>query len=143
MRRIISVHLRFGCVEGGRAVTDVLRTLKHSECQTGEEIASCQQTGRRSQRESGLFFQEVAHFVQLRHLVRREDLFVLQHFENGPVLHAEMFGHQVQHVVENGRPRAQLFGGVIDVWYRVTAVSAHDDSCNIVEQLKFEKLKRR
>lgn len=105
-------------------MTDVLRALEHSEREAGEEVASRQQTGGRSKRETGVLLQEIGHLVQLRYLFGRENPVVLQQLESVPVFHAEMFGHQVQHGVEHRGPRAQFVGRVLDVWDRVTAVNA-------------------
>lgn len=106
-------------------MADVLGALEHAEREAGEEIASRQQTGGRPERESGVFFQKVGHFVQLRYLVGVEDPVILQHLERVPVLHAKVFGHQVQHVVEHGDPSAQLVRRVLDVRDRVAAVIAN------------------
>lgn len=103
-------------------MTDVLRALEYTESETGKEVTSCQQTGRRSKGETGVFLQEVGQLVQLRDLGRGEDVVILQHFESVPVFHAEVFRHKVQHVVENCGPSADFVGGVFDMWDRVSAV---------------------
>lgn len=97
-------------------MTNVLCALEYSECKAGEEISRSQQTSCWSKSETGVFLQEVRHLVQLRDLIWGENVIVLQQLESVPVFHAEMFGHQVQYVVENCSPRANFISSVFNDW---------------------------
>jgi len=104
-------------------VTNVLRALEHTEREAGEEVTGCQQTSRRPESESCIFFQEFVHILKLWDLVCSEYVVVLQHLESVPIFHAEVLGHQVQHVVENCGPCAYFVSSVFDNWDQVTAVN--------------------
>lgn len=104
-------------------VTNVLRALEYTEREAGEEVSGRQQTSRRPESESCVFFQEFVHILKLRDLVCSEYVVVLQHLESVPVLHAEVLGHQFQHVVENCGPCADFVSSVFDNWDQIAAVN--------------------
>jgi len=104
-------------------VTNVLRALEYTEREASEEVTGRQQTSRGSESESGVLFQEFVHILKLRDLVCCEYVVVLQHLESVPVFHAEVFGHQVQNVVENCGPRTNFVSSVFNDWDQVATVN--------------------
>lgn len=114
-------HLRFGSVVRRVDVTHVLRALEDAERQRGEKIASGQQTGGRTQCETGVAAQERAHLAQLRNAILAEDVLRLQFGEHLAVFGARVLGHQVQDGVEHGAPGFVLGFGVFNVRNRIAA----------------------
>jgi len=104
-------------------VTNVLRALEHAEREAGKEVTGRQQTGCWPESESSVLFQEVIHILELRDLVRGEDVVILQHLESVSVFHAEVFRHQVQHVVENRGPCTDFVGSIFDNRDQVATVN--------------------
>jgi len=104
-------------------VTNVLRALEHTEREAGKEVSGRQQTSGRPESESCVLFQEFVHILKLRDFVSSEYVVVLQHLESVPVFHAEVLGHQVQHVVENSGPCTDFVSSVFDNWDQVAAVN--------------------
>lgn len=111
-------------------VADILSALEYSEGETGQEVPRRQETSGRSKSESRVFLQEIADFLQLRYAVGLEDPLLLQFLENPLVLHAGVFRHQVQHGVEDARPRLVLRLGVRNAGYRVTVLVGESDFGN-------------
>lgn len=107
-------------MEGGVDVSDVLGALEDAESQGGEEIASGQKAGGRSEGEAGALGQEVGHFLELGNVLGVEDALLLQTPEDSLVFGASMLWHQVDHGVEDRFPGLVLGFGVFDVWDWVT-----------------------
>lgn len=99
----------------------VLGALEDTERERGQEVTSGQQSGGWSQREAGVFAQEIAHLLQLWDAVIDEDLLLLQFVENGDILGTGVLLHQLLDAAEHRRPGLVLDVGVVDVWDWVTA----------------------
>lgn len=103
-------------------VTDVLSALEHPEREARQEIPGREQSGRRSQGESRVLLQELAHLLQLGYTVRLEDLLLLHLLEISPIFGASVFRDQVDQGVEHPGPSLGLRLCIRDGWYRVTVL---------------------
>lgn len=129
------MYLRLRSMEGRVGVAHILCRLEHAEGQGGEEISSGEQAGGRAQREAGVLAQEVAHAIQLRDAVRDEDISTLQLSKRRLVLCTSVFGHQVQHGVEDPHPGSVLRLSVCDVRDRVVVFVCERDLSNLLPAL--------
>lgn len=102
-------------------VTHILRALEDTESQRSEEVSGCQQTSGRTQCESGVASQEIAHFAQLGKLILTEDSLFLQLGKYATVLGTSVLRHQIDDRVEDGAPGLVLNVGVVNVRNVVTA----------------------
>lgn len=122
------------------AVTNVLCALEHTEREAGEEVTGRQQTSRWAESESGVLLQKLVHILELRDLVSSEYVVVLQHLESVPVFHAEVFGHQVQNVVENCGPCTDFVSSIFNDWDQVTTVIIKKHDTNVVKKNRYKQL---
>lgn len=116
-------HLRFGGVEGGVDVPDVLCALENAERQRGQEVTCCQQTSSWSEGETGLPAEIVGYLLQLRDAVRSEDAFLHHLGEGTAIFNAGVFWHQVEHHLEDGLPCLNFCFAILNFWDWVTAIN--------------------